>query len=167
MEIEVREPSRVVKRITDKRIDRAARELNLLNVSSKGLKNIATIGQFLNEIGLLQYGNGRLLGSAQMIAEGALACKEQALKDGIADEVRQAYLDLQLRFAKALDENVALQLEVNKVAAEKAANPSMPPGKPFLPGSQISPIQINGGTVQINAPGAQAKVEEPCKTSPT
>ena len=98
-----------------------------------------------------------------MIAEGALACKEQALKDGIADEVRQAYLDLQLRFAKALDENVALQLEVNKVAAEKAANPSMPPGKPFLPGSQISPIQIN--LVQ-NAAG-ESKAEDKSLTVKT
>ena len=82
-------------------------------------------------------------------------------RDGISDEVRQGYLELQLRFIKAIDENVALQLELNKVAETRSAHPNMPQGKPFLPGAQISPIQINvhGGTVEksVNAE------EEPCR----
>jgi len=161
-EIEVREPTGKVRRvrpISNSRLDRAARELNLLNISSRGLHNVATIGQFLDQVGLLRYGNGRLLGSAQMIYEAANACAAQANREGISDEVRQAYLDLQLRFVKAIDENVALQLELNKVAETRSANPRIPQGKPFLPGAQISPIQINIGTADktVNAE------EEPCR----
>jgi len=141
--IAVREPSGRVKRISNGRLNKAARELNLLNISSRGLHNIATIGQFLDQVGLLRYGNGRLLGSSQMIYEAANACATQANRDGISDEVRQGYLDLQLRFIKAIDENVALQLELNKVAETRSSNPHIPQGKPFLPGAQISPIQIN------------------------
>lgn len=149
-QIQVQEPIGKVKRISGPRLDRAARELNLLSVSSRGLHNVATIGQFLDQVGLLRYGNGRLLGSSQMIYEAAHACAAQAKREGISDEVRQAYLDLQLRFLKAIDENVALQLELNKVAEARSSNPHIPQGKPFLPGAQISPIQINvhGGTVE-------------------
>jgi len=142
-EIEVREPTGRVRRISDGRLNRAARELNLLNISARGLHSVATIGQFLDQVGLLRYGNGRLLGSSQMIYEAAIACAAQANKEGISDEVRQGYLELQLRFIKAIDENVALQLELNKVAETRSAHPNMPQGKPFLPGAQISPIQIN------------------------
>ena len=160
-QIEVREPTGKVRRISDGRLNRAARELNLLNVSARGLHSVATIGQFLDQVGLLRYGNGRLLGSSQMIYEAAIACAAQANRDGIADEVRQGYLDLQLRFVKALDENVALQIELNKVAETRSANPNMPQGKPFLPGAQISPIQIlvQGGTVEKTANAE----EEPCR----
>ena len=138
------------RRVSDGRRNRAARELNILTVSSKKLRNISTIGQFINEMGLLKYGNGRLLGSAQLMAQGAQACAEMALKDGLDENVRQGYMELQLRFLKALDENVALQLEVNKAAKENSRNGSSSQSKSFLPGAQISPIQINispSGTV--------------------
>lgn len=141
-------------RVTKARLDRAARELNMLTMSSSGLNNVATTGQFISELGLMRYGNGRLLGSAQLMAQSAQACAEMAAKDGLDEETRQGYMELQLRFLKALDGNVALQLELNKVAERKAENPPMPQGKSFLPGAQISPInvQINCAdqkTVQI------------------
>ena len=155
-------PERRFRPISDRRLDAAARELNLLNISAKRLVNVATVGRFVREIGLLQYGNGRLIGSAVAMQEGVLLCGELARRDG-PDEVRQAYLELQLRFLKALDENMVMQIEANKHARKPAAEASsMPQGKPFLPGAQISPIQINvhGGTVE------QPR-EQPCKTSPT
>ncbi len=158
--IEVLEPRRVKAR----RLDAAARELNLLNISSRRLINVATVGQFVKEVGLLKYGNGRLLGSAQAMQEGAHYAAQMARREGIAEEVRQAYLDLELRFLKALDENLVMQLDVNKRDVESfSAASSMPQGKPFLPGAQISPIQIN------ISPGATATVseeakEQPCKT---
>ncbi len=152
------------KPITRSRLDRAARELNLLNISSGRLINVATVGQFVKEIGLLKYGNGRLLGSAQAMQEGAFYAAQMARREGIAEEVRQTYLDLELRFLKALDENLVMQLDANRRGAESSAAASaMPEGKPFLPGAQISPIQINvhGGKVESVEPAAK---EKSCKT---
>ncbi len=159
-EIEISEPSGIVKprKITASRLDRAAKELNLLKVSAAGLLNIATIGKFLDQIGILQYGNGRLLGSAEMISEAAARCAKLANSQILDDETRQGYLDLQLRFVAALDRNIELQIEVNNAASTKAATPTALPSKPFLPGAQISPINI-----QINANAVEKKVEEPCK----
>lgn len=155
--------SNAIKRglVSESTLNRAARELNMITLSSRKLANVATMGQFVNELGLIRYGNGRLLGSAQMIAQGAQACAEMSLKDGLTEEQRQGYMDLQLRFIKALDENVAMQLEINKTAETNGASQSMPQGKSFLPGAQVSPIQIliTGGTV------SEKKVEESCKTS--
>lgn len=157
-QIQVRAAGRM-RRIGNGRLDRAARELNMLSVSSAKLKNVATVGAFIKQIGLLKYGNGRLLGSAQLIAQGAQACSELALREGLSDEVRQGYLELQLRFVKALDDNVALQLEVNKTDGRPEGASDIPQGKSFLPGAQVAPIQINvhGGSVETK--------EQPCKTS--
>jgi hypothetical protein len=153
--IEVLEPRRVKAR----RLDAAARELNLLNISSRRLINVATVGQFVKEIGLLKYGNGRLIGSAQAMQEGAIYAAQMARREGISEEIRQTYLDLELRFLKALDENLVMQLDVNKRDVESSAAASaLPQGKPFLPGAQISPIQIN-----ISGNAVEAK-EQPCKT---
>ena len=163
-EIEISQPTGVLKRkpVTNNRLDRAARELNLLKVNARGLLNIATIGRFIDQLGVLNYGTGKLLGSAEMISEAATRCAALAEREDLDDEIRQGYLQLQLRFVKALDENLAMQLEVNHVVQNRAAAPSQAlPSKPFLPGAQISPIQINvgaGATIQTTK-------EEPCKTS--
>lgn len=159
-QIQVREPAAKARKISRANLDKAARELNMLTVSSKRLVSVATIGQFISELGLMRYGNGRLLGSAQLMAQGAESCAEMAAKDGLDEEVRRGYLDLQLRFLKALDDNVALQLELNKVAERKSADAAMPQGKSFLPGAQIAPIQVN---VHANsATITESTKEAPC-----
>lgn len=162
--VEVVEPAssiRSARPISKLRLDRAARELNLLSISSTRLLNIATIGQFVKEIGLLKYGHGRLVGSATAMQEGAMYAAQMARRDGVSDEIRQAYMELELRFLKALDDNLAMQLDVNRKVdgTSGSAASDLPQGKPFLPGAQISPIQINvhGGTVETPK-------EEPCKT---
>jgi len=161
-EIEVSEPSGKPAKprpVSNARLDRAAKELNLLKVSARGLSNVAAIGQFLDQIGIIRYGSGKLLGSAEMIYEAAARCAELANREGIDDETKQGYLELQLRFLRAIDQNVALQVELSGATAAKLPGPAALPSKPFLPGAQISPIQINvtGGTV------TEKKVEEPCK----
>jgi len=161
-EIEVTEPSGVPskpKPVSPGRLNRAAKELNLLKVSARGLSNVAAIGQFLDQIGILKYGTGKLLGSAEMVCEAAARCAELAGRDDLDDETKQGYLELQLRFLGALDKNVSLQMEISGQTAGKQAGPVALPSKPFLPGAQISPINI-----QINANAAEKKVEEPCKT---
>jgi hypothetical protein len=97
-----------------------------------------------------------------MISQAATRCAQLAEKEGIEETTRQGYLDLQLRFVRALDENIQLQMEVSGAAKSKSMNQTAPASKPFLPGAQISPIQIlvQGGNV------TEKKVEEPCKTSP-
>ncbi len=164
-EIEVVEPAGRVKpfsprQVSKGRLDRAARELNLLGVSSRGLTNVATIGQFIGELGLLKYGNGRLLGSAQMLTEAALVCADMAKKEGLDEESRRGYLELQLRFLKALDANFQRQFDVNRKAEESAASSVAPAGKSFLPGERISPIQINVSAGVI----PEVKEPTPCKT---
>ncbi len=159
-EIVVRKPQ-TNGHVTLKALNRAARELNLISVSAKRLNSFATIGQFLTEIGIIKYGNGRLLGSAALLQESAFKCAEMAARDDIAADVRRLYLDLQLRFIKALDQNIALQLEVNKAAEQADKAGMMSSAKPFLPGAQVSPIQINiGSGVTVT----EKKVEESCKT---
>ncbi len=164
MAVEIR-GKKAPKNISPPRLDRAARELNLLNISSKGLHNVATVGQFLTEIGLIRYGNGRLLGSAQAMQEGMLYCLELARNAELDHEVRQKYLDLGIRFRNALDENVALQMDVNKVQA-KETNGAVSGAKSFLPGAQIQPIQINlsgGATATITEKKADNE-RDSCKT---
>jgi hypothetical protein len=161
-EIEITDPSgkpAKFKPISSARLDRAARELNLLKVSARGLSNVAAIGQFLDQIGMLRYGTGKLLGSAEMVCEAATRCADLAAKEGLDDETKQGYLELQLRFLRALDENVALQIEISGQTAGKSAGPAALPSKPFLPGAQISPInlQVNVGTQE-----KKVEVEQPC-----
>lgn len=169
-EIAVREPadrSTAVKsgQRRHRNIDRAARELNMLSVSSLNFQNFADVGEFVRQIGLVKYGSGRLLGSAQMIAESAVACAALSKKEGLDDESRRGYLELQLRFLKALDQNVALQLEINKASeADREKKSAGGQAKPFLPGATVSPIQIN-----ISPSGATITEtkEIPCKASST
>jgi hypothetical protein len=154
-ELEVIEPSGVPEKpkpVSPGRLNRAARELNLLKVSARGLSNVAAIGQFLDQIGILRYGTGKLLGSAEMVCEAAARCAELAGRDDLDDETKQGYLDLQLRFLSALDKNVELQMEISGQTAGKQAGPAALPSKPFLPGAQISPINI-----QINAQSVEKK----------
>lgn len=158
-EIEIREPATKVRKVSKARLDTAARELKLLSISSTRLSSVATIGQFLDELGVLKYGNGRLLGSAQAMAEGAFYCAKMARKKNLDDETRQGYLELQLRFVKALDENVVMQLKVNK-ASETVGGMNLAQAKSFLPGASISPVQIN---ISPNATVTETK-EQPCKT---
>lgn len=148
LELEVSEPSGVVRRrkVSASRLDRAARELNLISVSAKGLLNVATIGRFLDQVGILQYGTGKLLASSEMISQAASRCAALADRSDIDEEIRQGYLDLQLRFVKAMDENIQLQMDVNNVAATKTAAPTAMPAKPFLVGAQVSPIQLTINT---------------------
>lgn len=148
LELEVSEPSGVVKRrkVTSNALDKAAMELNLISVSARGLLNVATIGRFLDQVGILQYGTGKLLASSEMISQAAARCAALAEKEGLPEEVRQGYIELQLRFVKAMDENIQLQMDVNNAAATKSAAPTAMPAKPFLVGAQVSPINI-----QINA----------------
>jgi hypothetical protein len=162
-EIEVTDPSgkpAKFKPVSNARLDRAARELNLLKVSARGLSNVAAIGQFLDQIGILRYGSGKLLATAEMAAEAASRCADLAARENIDEETKRGYLELQLRFLRSLDDNVALQVELSGATAGKSAGPAALPSKPFLPGAQISPIQINvtGGTVTEK----KVEVEQPC-----
>jgi hypothetical protein len=158
-EIEVSEPSgKPVKPrpVSNARLDRAAKELNLLKVSARGLSNVAAIGQFLDQIGILRYGSGKLLTTAEMACVAANRCAELAGREDIDDETKRGYLELQLRFLKALDENVSLQVELSGATAAKLPGPVALPSKPFLPGAQISPIQINIG----QPPAATPEIKE-------
>lgn len=162
-EIEISESSGNVKRrpVTNRALNRAAKELNLVQVKASGLLGISTIGRFLDQLGMLHYGNGRLLASAEMITEAARLCAEFAVVPNLDHETRQGYLELQLRFIQALDANIASQLELNNASAFRpASSPSGPnlPAKSFLPGAQLSPIQINVNTGTTTA----EKKEEPC-----
>lgn len=162
-EIEISESSGNVKRkpVTNRALNRAAKELNLIQVKASGLLGISTIGRFLDQLGMLHYGNGRLLASAEMITEAARLCAEFAVVTNIDHETRQGYLDLQLRFIQALDANIASQLELNNASAFRPASPNGAgpnlPAKSFLPGAQLSPIQIN-----VNTGTTAEKKEEPC-----
>jgi len=165
--IEIADPPAGVKRkrggVTPKRLDRAARELNLIRVDAKNLLNIATVGRFLDQVGMLHYGNGRMLASAAMISDAAERCALLASSPDMPDEIRQGYLGLQLKFIEALDRNVELQIEVNNAPINEGGRGSAPPpmpSKPFLPGAPISPIQINISAAQATV--TEKKVEEPC-----
>ena len=174
-EIEIAEPAGRVNHlkrkrggVSPKRLDRAARELNLIRVDARGLLNISTVGRFLDQVGMLHYGNGRMLASAAMIADAAERCGKLAALDTIGDEVRQGYLTLQLKFIQALDENVELHLQLNNAPAGESRRGNAPPpmpSKPFLPGAAISPINlqvnVNGQTATVT----EKKVEEPCPSS--
>lgn len=162
-QVQVMEPARKKKRapqISRSRMDKAARELNMICASARGLESIGTMGQFIGELGLMKYGNGRLLGSAALMARSAQRCADMAEKEGVPDEARQAYLELQLRFLKALDANVALQLELNKVAERKAESADSGQTKSFLPGAQIAPIQVN--VHATTATITESSKEDPC-----
>ena len=150
IQVQERAPAKV-KPISADRLDKAAQELSLIKISAARLRSIKAVGTFLDELGLINVNNGRLLGTAQLITEGALHCAELAKKtkeEGMDDQTRQGYLALQLKFLQALDENVAIQLRINReveVQEKKVGSQA----KPFLPGATVSPIQINVvGTVE-------------------
>jgi len=164
-EIEVSEPSGVVKRkrqVSPGRLDRAARELNLISINARGMRNFGIIGRFLDQIGVIDYGNGKLVSSAECLEEGVKQCTALAEREAMDDELRATFLELKLRFVRALNDNVQQLVELNGYGhAERSQGPQAMPAKPFLPGARISPINI-----QINATAAETKAEEPCKTSP-
>jgi hypothetical protein len=164
-EIEVSEPSGKVKlrRVTPHRLDRAARELGLLTISAKGLMNTAAIGRFLDQVGILSYGAGKLAATAEAISAAAAQCAVLAQEAGLDHESRQGYLELQLRFTEALDRNMELQVQLSGASTVKAAQNTGPAYKPFLPGAQLTPVQINigQGTVAEKTTVAEKKSEEP------
>jgi len=166
--IEIADPPAGVKRkrggVTPKRLDRAARELNLIRVDAKNLLNIATVGRFLDQVGMLHYGNGRMLASAAMISDAAERCALLASSPDMPDDIRQGYLSLQLKFIEALDRNVELHLTLTNAPANEGGRGSSPPpmpSKPFLPGAPISPIQVNVNLGPSGTATVEAK-EIPC-----
>lgn len=150
VELEVIEPSgapakakkHLPKRISDHKLDEALAELNLLSISSEKLKSFSTIGRFLDQIGIVQYGNGRLVGTAEAMAGAMRACADVVAEAGNDNETKERFIMLQLRLAKALDANVALINEVNETGATRKPQPEQQ-NKPFAVGGIVSPIQIN------------------------
>lgn len=168
-ELEIVEPKPAVKRkrggVSCQKLDKAAAELNLIRVNAAGLTNIATVGRFLDQVGMLNYGNGRLLSSAAMIADSAERCGQLAQNEQLDHQIRQGYLKLQLAFIEALDKNVELHLNLTNAPVNESVRGNAPPpmpSKPFLPGANISPIQIN---ISAGAATVTEQKEPPCKTS--
>jgi len=150
-EIEVVQPTGIIarpRRITPHRLDRAAKELNLISVNAKGLRGIGAIGRFLDQIGILDYGNGRLIATAEAIALGIRRCSELANGDGVDEDARARFLELQLRFCQALDHNVALMVELNQQEKAQTAAAAQPAHKPFLPGAQVPSISLQVNNLQ-------------------
>lgn len=130
------------KRISNHKLDNALQDLNLLSISSDKLRGFSLIGQFLDQIGIVEYGNGRMVGTAVAMENAMKACAEVVANAGADNELKARFIELQLRLAKAIDANVAL---INRVQDEHPAKkPSAEQQiKPFAVGSVIVPIQIN------------------------
>lgn len=130
------------KRISDHKLDAALAELNLLSISSEKLRSFGTIGRFLDQIGIVQYGNGRLVGTAQAMAVGLEACAEVVSKAGADNDLKERFILLQIRLAKALDANIEL---LNKIGDQGPARKPQAEqqNKPFAVGGIATPIQIN------------------------
>lgn len=146
-EIEISEPSGVVKRrkVTPHALDTAAKELGLITVNARGMRNTGIVGRFLDQVGVIEYGQGRLIGSAEALEAGINRCAALADSEKVNDELKATFLELKLRFARALNDSVSQLVDLG--GTTKAQNaPSAPASKPFLVGAQVSPINI-----QINA----------------
>lgn len=147
-DIEVVEPKGKVKRgrVTDHALDKAARELNMLTVSAKGLRGFTVIGRFLEQLGVVNYGNGRLVATAEAIANAQKVCADLAARENLPAQMREQFLELQLRLAERMDENIALMVKVNEApAVESAKLPQQV--KPFALNSVVPPLAI---PLQVN-----------------
>jgi hypothetical protein len=129
-------------RVSNHKLDEALKDLNLLSISSDKLRGFSLIGRFLDQIGIVEYGNGRLVGTAVAMETAMKACADVVANAGQDNDLKAKFIDLQLRLAKAIDSNVAL---VNRVQDEHPAKkpPTEQQTKPFAVGSIIVPIQIN------------------------
>ena len=155
-EIEVSEPSGIVKRkrVGNSQLDRAARELGMISLSSRGMKNFGVVGRFLDQVGIIDYGNGKLIATSEALDEGIKKCAALAANVTMTVELRATFLELQLRFIKAQSGNVQQMAELNE-AKQSGDVPRPMPTKPFLPGAQISPINL-----QVNVGGQPVTVTE-------
>lgn len=164
-EIEISQPSGVVKRkpkIGAGRLDRAARELGMITVSSAKMRNLSVVGRFLDQVGILELSNGKLLGNAESLERGALRCELLANDDRLPAELRATFLELKLRFIRATNDNIQQMVELNGISQAKRNEPQATATKPFLVGAQVSPIQINIGSQ--NPQPAEKPLETQCKT---
>lgn len=140
-----------VGRVSNQKLDQALSELDLLSISSEKLRGFSTVGRFLDQIGIVQYGNGRMVGTAEAMSAGIKACAEVVSNAGTDNETKERFLILQIRFARALDANIAL---LNKIT--DSGTPKKPQAeqqnKPFAIGGVVSPIQINVHTSPVATP---------------
>lgn len=153
-EIEVVEPNlpaasakkRRKARITDGKLDAALADLNLLSISSKQLNGFSVIGRFLDQIGIVQYGNGRLVGTAEAMAVAMRTCADVVANAGNDSDLKERFITLQIRLAKALDANAVMIGQMSET--DRDAKPrTEQQNKPFAVQSIVTPIQIN---VQAN-----------------
>lgn len=140
--VQVKPRRALPKRISDNKLDAALKELNLLSISSEKLRAHSVVGRFLDQIGIVQYGNGRLVGTAQAMAVGLEACADVVAKAGADNDLKERFILLQIRLAKALDSNIELQ---NKITDQGPARKPQAEqqNKPFAVGAIATPVQIN------------------------
>lgn len=148
-EIEVVEPhlpevsakKRRKPRITDGKLDAALADLNLLSISSEKLKGFSIVGRFLDQIGIVQYGNGRLVGTAEAMAVAMKACAEVVSNAGNDSDLKERFIMLQIRLAKALDANAVMIGQMNETTQSSKPQTEQQ-NKPFAVQSIVTPIQI-------------------------
>lgn len=141
--------------VSTQRLNKAVKELNMIAIDGRGLRNYSIVGRFLDQIGLVHYGAGRLIGTADAIDRAIKMCANVLeANPTMSTESKERFLTLQLALCKALDNHVEVLAKLNK--SEQATKSEQGPKtavKAFTVGAQIQPIQINvaaGGAVQID-----------------
>lgn len=158
-ELEVVEPAKTTKpakvrkpsRVSDQKLEQALKELNLLSISSDKLRGYSTVGRFLDQIGIVQYGNGRLVGSAVAMETAMQVCADVVAKAGNDSDLKERFITLQIRLAKAIDSHVSSIKNGTDTGFGKKPTAEQQ-NKPFAVGSVIVPIQINAQANQVATP---------------
>lgn len=129
-------------RVSNHKLDEALRELNILSISSSKLRGLGVIGRFLDQIGIVEYGNGRMVGTAAAMEVALASCAEVVANAGDDNALKERFIDLQLRIAKAIDANVAM---ISRSQGDQPGKkpPSEHQIKAFAVGSIVVPVQIN------------------------
>lgn len=148
--------------VTTQKLNKAAKELSMVTVNAQGLRNYSLIGRFVDQIGLVHYGAGRLVGTADAIDRAIKLCSNVLeANPTMSTESKERFLTLQLALCKALDNHVEVLAKLNK-SEQTGKNEQAPKTavKAFATGSVVSPIQLN-----INTTGA-VTVEKEQRTLP-
>lgn len=138
-------------RISDHKLDEALKELDLLSISSEKLRGFSAIGRFLDQIGIVQYGNGRLVGTAEAMSSAIKTCADVVSDDKADNDTKERFMLLQIRLARALDSNIALMNKISDQGSVKKPQAEQQ-NKPFAVGGIVSPIQINVHAAPLATP---------------
>lgn len=146
-----RRKARKPSRISDHKLDKALKDLDLLSVSSQKLRGFSTIGRFLDQIGIVEYGNGRLVGTAEAMETAIRACADVVANAGDDHDRKDRFITLQIRLARAVDNNIALLNKISDTGPAKKPQPEQQ-NKPFAVQGVITPIQITLNTNPVATP---------------